>query len=201
MFEVLLGLGIAGVLIIIGAILLVILLIVLIVSGNKKKKKKKAMDQLIQDKERERILDSNILNPYASNEDIKGAGETPYSVNYTSGERKGAKGGKRHLLMLQIEEISDLSNKKYMLDPLETITIGSAKDNKISLSDALIDARQCEIGLYERDNKTLYLQNVGEKRVILLRKKEWINVGPERLVLLNGDIIELGRIQLKITVV
>ena len=103
--------------------------------------------------------------------------------------------------MLQIEEISDLSNKKYMLDPLETITIGSAKDNKISLSDALIDARQCEIGLYERDNKTLYLQNVGEKRVILLRKKEWINVGPERLVLLNGDIIELGRIQLKITVV
>ena len=115
MFEVLLGLGIAGVLIIIGAILLVILLIVLIVSGNKKKKKKKAMDQLIQDKERERILDSNILNPYASNEDIKGAGETPYSVNYTSGERKGAKGGNRHLLMLQIEEISDLSNKKYII--------------------------------------------------------------------------------------
>lgn len=183
-----------------GIILLIILVILLLKSFRNNKRRKK-MQQLAQDKTREEILDNLILNKKAKIENLRAASERPYEVVYTTAKKEKGKKGNRHVIMLQIEEISDLSNRKYLLDPDELITIGSGPDNKISLTDALIDTKQCEIGLYEKDNKTVYLRNTGEKRVVLIRKKEWITIGAERIVLMNGDIIEVGRVQLKIAFV
>ena len=187
--------------IIFSGVAVLILLVTLIIIINSKKKKRQQLDQLVQDKERVKILDNMILNPKAQVEDLKAGSEKPYEVQYNSTNKEKSNVARRHSIMLKIEEISALSNRKYMLDPGELITIGSAKDNTIELTDAMIDAKQCEIGLYERDNKLPYLQNIGSRRVILLRKKEWINVGTDRIVLMNGDIIEMGQVRLRISII
>ncbi len=188
-------------LIILSGVAVLILLVTLIIIISSKKKKKQKQEQLIQDKERVKILDDMILNPKSPVDGLRAGSEKPDEVVYTPPSLPKEKAVKRHSVKLLIEEISALSIRKYTLDPADLITIGSAKDNTIELTDAMIDAKQCEIGLYERDNKLLYLQNIGNRRVVLLRKKEWINVGAERIVLMHGDIIEIGQVRLRISII
>lgn len=168
-----------------------ILLIILIVRIKKRKSREEEIRSRARDKMREEALDRIILNEKAEVKNLKAGSEKPFEVRYDTGSAKKEEGKK---LMLRIEEISELSVRQYMLDPANSISIGSAKDNSIVISG--IDPRQCVIG---KQGKILYIMNTGSgNSVDLLRKKKKVSIDNRKLELLDGDEVHIGVVKLRI---
>ena len=179
---------------IIASIIIVIVLIIILYGRIRKRKKyEKNMVIKAQDKMREEALDRRILNEKAEVKSLKEASEKPFEVNYSAPQ--GDKKTGNHF-MLQIEEKNELSIRKFMLDPAAGISIGSAKDNSIVISDAGVEKKQCEIGFQE---EKLYIRNFGKTETVCLsRKGKKLNVDQRKVELKNNDIVFVGKIRLKL---
>ena len=186
----------------------VILLVVFIIIHSMNKKKKKRRDEMLQkaqDKIREDELDRRILNNKVSIDELRAKSEHPYQSSYSSAataefvSKKNPIGGR---IMIQIEEITSFSKRKYMLDPAEGISIGAGKENTISLPGLDIDQRQCEIGVDHAGSPIVYIQNVGlPAKVLLTRKKKESVVGAYHMELRDGDVINIQEVRFKISII
>lgn len=194
-------------LIIWSAIVIALLFVFVIVNSINKKKKRRQQDleQIAREKLREEELDRLILNDQSQIDVLRATSEQPYYAVYSSSantdisKQKNTKGKK---LMLQLEETSLFSKRSYMLDPEKIISIGAGKDNTISLPTMAIDSRQCEISTYQADPEMAYVRNVGQSgKVMLIRKKESISVGSGFHQLIDGDMLNIADVRIRVTFV
>ncbi len=187
-----------------GGILLVIIFMVLLVKNSKMKKVRKEQIQRANDKKREQILDDKILNPNIDGTAVKASGVKAYEVKYrldpqSAGIRQGMD---QDMPMLQVEEVSELSNRKYIVDPSLGITIGSGHDDTITLTDSMVEKSQCEIGIDAKYRGVVYLKNYSQtKKVILFRQHDKVYIDGRRIRLLSGDEIRIGKVKLIVTFV
>lgn len=176
------------------AILLIIIILSLI-SRKKKEKREKAL--LVSDKIREEALDRLLLNKET---EAKSAEKTftaiPIEVNYDANSIEKLKSNifekkKNKKVMVQIVENSELSARKYMLDPGKGIFIGSkVGKNHIVINNTNIDAQQCEI----RENSgKVYVRNIGSSgKVVLRRGKQSAYVEQKYLEMKTDDALLIG---------
>lgn len=173
---------------------------------GKRRKIKKELAMRAQDKLREEALDSVILNPNAPTSARSTTQATPFSVTYDSGnvERDSSSGKAEKSggskLMVQITENSELSAKKYMLDPSSVINIGrSETSNHIVIMDDAVDSVQCNI--VEKDGR-IYIRNAGASgKLILVRGTERAFVEKNPIELKNSDRIMIGKNIFKVDIV
>ena len=188
--------------IICGSVFLIVICTIFLVKKSKTKKTRKEREQRAKDKKREQMLDDKILNPNIDETAVKASGVKAYDVKYRLDPQNiGTKQGiTQKTPMLQIEEVSELSNRKYIVDPSLGITIGSGHEDMITLTDSLVDKSQCEIGVDTRKNGVIYLKNCSQtKKVVLFRQHNKVNVDEKRIRLLSGDEIRIGKVKLIVT--
>ena len=188
--------------VIIAVVLILSLVIVLLVRGSKKKKENQELKQVAQDKKRMNNLDGYILNPNADQAELRSSAARADVVKYADNVNTitAKEIEYRNGLLLRIEEISEMSNRTYNLDPANGITIGSGPKNTISLTDTSVDKNQCEIGFATGNVKLVQIKNLGRKgKVKVQRKKETITIGEEPLRLMDGDVIRIGNEKLIVT--
>lgn len=183
------------------------LLVVIIFSIiSKKRREKKVKAQLAGDKIREETLDKLLLNKEAEiRKDENTFVAIPVAVNYdvnsiekinTSEKKKN----RRNKVMVQIIENSELSERKYMLDPRKGIFFGSKTGkNHIVVSDSDIDERQCEI----RENTgNVYVRNIGNSgKLVLKRQKQSVYVEQKYIEIKAGDTLLIGNTIYKIDLI
>lgn len=175
-----------------GLVAVVIIIIILVISRRKLNQKKLAVIKA-QDKLREEALDRMILNESAEVDDIRAQAERAFSVNYG---QAGLKRGTDKRLMLEIEEISDFSVRKFMLNPIPAISVGSARGNTIELPSDVAEAKHCEIGIQDG---LVYVTSFGtDNSVWVSRRNTRRSVGGKRLAIENGDTIQIGAVKLKV---
>ena len=170
--------------------------------GNRAKKKE--MELQVQDKLREEALNRALLNSRAPNPDIKSMADRPFEVSYNASAQSSTWQGEDRVsqpgyIMLQIEEKNELSSRKYMLDPSYPITVGTARENNIMISEPTSDVRQCEFMQYQGK---VYVRNIGAShRIVLSRKKNRVFVEGQRIELKSGDTVQIGKTALCVTII
>ena len=169
------------------------------------REKKQEITQAAADRMRDENLNSIILNSHAAT----GGREIykPYAVDYSSKEKGGPnKGnsqdissGKYHQPMLQLVEKTELSTRKFVLNPAKRIRIGSdLQDNEISVLSQGVSPHHCEIFAA---GGGVYIRNTGKStRTIIRRKKEQALADDKGIRLQSGDRILLGTVSYDITI-
>ncbi|MBR1628652.1 MAG: FHA domain-containing protein [Lachnospiraceae bacterium] len=172
---------------------------------SRKRREKREKEMMAGDRLREEALDSLLVNERARRSKMETFSAKPVEVSYNantsdpeSGGRKGKKGGSKK--MLQILEISEVSERKYMLNPQKGIRIGSKNGkNNIVLTDSGVDDIQCEIMLFDGE---IYTRNVGQRgSVVLYRGRQQAQVRQKAIPIRTGDVLQLGRTRLKLEIV
>lgn len=170
-----------------------------------RKRKNKELEQTAADKIRDENLNNVILNSYANNSNLKEVYK-PYDVDYSSPNSEKNKGvGKRKAqdmqhVMVQLIEKTELSTRKFMMNPSKKIRIGSGlQDNDITVLAEGVSLHQCEI--FSVGNK-VYIKNLSsENRTIIKRKREQAIVDERGIRLLSNDVVILGYVLYEITLV
>lgn len=183
---------------ILAAVILLIVGMTLIKKALRKKQKNKELRQAAEDKLRDENLNNVILNNHAGPDRLREV-HVPYDVDYSNpggaNNKSSSNHGKRKddHVMLQLVEKTELSTRKFMLNPAKNIRIGSdQQDNDIVVLSAGISPRQCEI--FSVGDK-VYIKNLSdENRTLLKRKKEQAIVDNKGLRLLSNDKIILGSV-------
>ena len=190
-------------------IISVILLLVIGIRILKKvishKQQKKELRQVSADKIRDENLNNIILNNLAENGSLKEA-YRPYEVDYSNSNAEGSgNAGKREKtgesrIMLQLVEKTELSTRKFVLNPAKTIRIGSnLQDNDISVLTEGIFPKQCEIFAF---GSKIYVRNLStENNTVIKRKKERAIVDKKGIRLLTNDIIIIGKVSYDVTII
>lgn len=170
------------------------------------REKKKEIALAAADRMRDENLNSIILNSRADRNNAREIYK-PYDVDYggqdKSGRDKGShtdiSGGKPGQCMIQLVEKTELSTRKFVLNPAKIIRIGSdLQDNDISVLAEGISPHQCEI--FAAGGK-VYIRNTGEgTRTIIRRKKQQAIADNKGIRLLTGDRILLGTVSYDITI-
>ncbi len=185
------------------AVLTGIILILRIVIRRSRRNRELAI--AAEDKRRDENLNNVILNSYAGDAGRKEV-YVPYDVDYSNSEADGRKNKKRDgagrrddAPMLQLIEKTELSTRKFMLNPVKGIHIGSdSQINDIAVLAAGIAPQQCEI--FVAGGKVYIRDLGGGNRTILRRKKEQAIVDHNGVRLLSGDVIVLGSVTYKVTI-
>lgn len=182
------------------------LLIFFLKKYMKRREKKKEIALAAADRMRDENLNSIILNSYADRSNKKEV-YRPYDVDYGSpdkggggkGSRTDFSSGKQGQPMIQLVEKTELSTRKFVLNPAKIIRIGSdLQDNDISVLAEGISPHQCEI--FAGGGK-VYIRNTGEgTRTIIRRKKQQAIADNKGIRLLTGDRILLGTVSYDITI-
>lgn len=172
----------------------------------KHREKKKEIALAAADRMRDENLNSIILNSHADKSNKKEV-YRPYDVDYSSPDKGGGGTGNRMELsagkhdqpMIQLVEKTELSTRKFVLNPAKVIRIGSdLKDNDISVLAEAVSPHQCEI--FAAGGK-VYIRNTGEgTRTIIRRKKQQAIADNKGIRLLTGDRILLGTVSYDITI-
>lgn len=186
----------------------VVLIGIALITISKKRKEKKAKALQASDKIREEALDRLLINQETeSRREEATFAAVPISVNYdvnaveknrdSSSHKKRNKSKK---VMVQLVENSELSARKYMLDPHKGIYIGSkAGKNHIVVSNSNVDERQCEI---RENSQKVYVRNIGSSgKVILKRGKQSAYVEQKYLELKTGDTLVIENMLYKIDLI
>lgn len=184
-------------------VILLFVLIILLKKVIRKKQKNKELRQAAEDKLRDENLNNVILNSHAESKHLRGV-HVPYDVDYSNprGDNKNhsdhSKKENGHV-MLQLVEKTELSTRKFMLNPAKKIYIGSdLQNNDIAVLDENISLRQCEIFAVK---DKIYIRNLShENQTILRRKKEQAIVDEKGLRMLSGDNIILGNVTYEVTI-
>ena len=168
----------------------------------KRGQKKKEIRQATEDRFRDENLNNIILNTQAG---VGGKKEiyTPYDVDYRNGEQnKGEKdiNTPSKQIMIRLIEKTELSTRKFLLNPTKRIKIGSdLQSNDISVLAEGISPHQCEI--FAVGNK-VYIKNVSTtNKTVIKRKKERAFVDDRGVRLVSNDTIILGNVTYDITIV
>lgn len=167
--------------------------------------KNKELHQAAADRARDENLNQVILNSRQFKEDAKLV-KIPYEVDYGNGS---CEKGKRENIefhkgkiptMIQLIENTELSTRKFVLNPAKGIRIGGdLADNDIVISGDDIEEHQCEIFLAQGK---IYIRNIGKrKRIVIKRKKEQVIADRKGIRLLTGDIVLLGKVSYEITII
>lgn len=188
--------------IMIDAIIVFIVLVVLIKLMSARRKKQRELDQVTADKVRDENLNDVILNKRVKRNSAKEV-YTPYDVDYSNKEqdnRQAANYNNGREVMIRLVENTELSTRKFILNPAKNIRIGSdLKENDISVMAEGIAPMQCEIFSV---GSNVYIRNVSESsRTILRRKKEQAIVNDKGILLDSGDVIILGKVSYDVTIV
>ena len=181
----------------IGGIVVCIIVVLLIYAQIKKKKNlKKDMALIAEDKLREAALDRALSNGTGMNRNGDLSESTPFEVSYKaeSGPIEPSK------LMVQVEEKSELSTKKYSFDPHNLIHIGNATGKNHILTGTAIQGNvQCEI--FERDDN-VYVRNLGDAgKIMLFRGKQKAFVEEKSIVMKSGDVLLIGKSSFRLEIV
>ncbi len=171
----------------------------------RKKQKKKELSQAAEDKMRDENLNQVILNQHRSGGRFKEV-HKPYDVDYS---RPNGTGGKNNTdsqwageegVMVQMIERTELSTRKFMMNPAKPIRVGSdLQDNDINVLAEGISAHQFEI-FAVRDK--VFVRNISsENRTILKRKREQAIVDEKGIRMLSEDAILAGCVSYDITIV
>lgn len=185
-------------------IILLLVGITLLRKFMQKKQKNKELRQAAEDKLRDENLNNVILNNHAGSNRPREV-HVPYDVDYSN---LGGEGNKNLLdnskrkdgqVMLQLVEKTELSTRKFMLNPIKKIRIGSdLQDNDISVLSEGVSSHQCEI--FSVGDK-IFIRNLShENQTILKRKKEQAIVDEKGLRLLSNDKIILGSVVYEVTI-
>lgn len=170
-----------------------------------KKQKEKELSQAAEDKMRDENLNQVILNQHRGGERFREV-HRPYDVDYSRPNSAGGRGsadfpmGGEGNIMVQMIERTELSTRKFMMNPVKPIRVGSdLQDNDINVLAEGISAHQFEI-FAVRDK--VFVKNVSsENRTILRRKKEQAIVDEKGIRMLSGDVIFAGHVSYDITIV
>ncbi len=178
------------------AIVAIVLIVKLIKTLLANRKRKAEMREAADKHQREESLDQLILNANY-HADIKKM-SNPYDVSYSQAVQD------QHLtigegLMVSLEEKNSLSEKKYVLGTKKLIRIGSGiKENDIIIQEKGAALIQCEIFA---SGEKIFIRNRGTAiNTILQRKKERAIVDERGLRLLTGDMIHIGSVEYKVTI-
>lgn len=171
----------------------------------KRRTRNKELHQAAADRARDENLNQVILNRNYPKEDNKLA-KKPYEVDYENGSQEKSKGRNTESskgkipIMVQLVENTELSTRKFVLNPAKGIRIGSGlTDNDIMISGNGIEEHQCEIFVAQ---EKIYIRNMGSReRTIVRRKKEQVIADGKGIRLLTGDIILLGNVFYEITII
>jgi hypothetical protein len=167
-----------------------------------KRSEKKEMKRAAEDRIRDEKLNSIILNA-GDADTARNMVSKPYDVNYDAeghSEKRSPSAADTDLIMVQLVENTKLSSRKFLLNPANTIRIGSGlSDNDIVAANSGIEEHQCEIFLAQ--NK-VYVRNTARVvRTIVRRKKKQTIADEKGLRLLSGDQIILEDIVYDITLI
>jgi len=193
----------SGILILFGVFVLLGIGIVFFKWFIRQNQKNRELTRAAADKARDENLNNAILN-HCSRGKTKEVYK-PYDVDYSNMNddanksiREFPKEREVHS-MIQLVEKTELSTRKFMLNPARKISIGSdLHDNDISILAEGISLHQCEI-FSVRDR--VYLRNLSsENKTIIRRKKTQAIVDEKGVRLLSNDIIILGRVSYDITI-
>ena len=189
--------------VVLGVILAVIVIIILrkLLKRNERNKELKIAAE---DKRRDENLNNVILNSRVDKDNLKEI-HTPYDVDYSNPNGENVKTYSNELenednqIMLQLIEKTELSTRKFMMNPAKRIKIGSdLQGNDITVMADGISPHQCEIFLV---NDKVYIRNLGQRnRTIVRRKKEQAIVDENGLRLLSNDTVILGNASYDITI-
>lgn len=170
------------------------------------REKKREIAQAAADRMRDENLNNIILNSHAatgSNKEIY----KPYDVDYSNKDKGSSNRGSGHDIsagrsgqqMLQLIEKTELSTRKFVLNPAKRIRIGSdLQENEISVLSQGVAPHHCEIFAA---GGSVYIRNTGEgTRTIIRRKKEQAIADNKGIRLQTGDSILLGTVSYDITI-
>lgn len=185
-------------------IILIAISIILLKKIFRRNQKNKELAQAAADK----IRDENLNNAILNNSTRNGAKEVykPYDVDYSNtngennkGTRERDKMGESHV-MIRLVEKTELSTRKFMLNPMKKIHIGSdLQDNDIVVLTEGVSLHQCEI--FSVGDK-VYIKNLSsENKTIIKRKKEQAIVDEKGIRLLSNDEVILGCVSYDITII
>lgn len=189
-------LEIAG--LVLGVILVLLIVVKIISSVNKRRKKKKEVRDAAENRIRYESLDQMILNERQVKTD-RGNYQNPYDVSYEQGN--ALKRGKEiKQPMISLTEKNELSTKKYVFNVANPIKIGSSvKGNDVIVQGDGIADYQC---MLFSDGKSIFVKNLSSiSRTILSRKRDKAIVDENGLKLQTGDVITIGKITYKVTIV
>lgn len=188
------------------AVLALFLLLFFLKKFMKFREKKKEITQAAADRIRDENLNSIILNSHTATDGNKEIYK-PYDVDYSSKDKGGHHKGcsqdalarKNGAPMLQLVEKTELSTRKFILNPAKRIRIGSdLQDNEISVLAQGVVPHHCEIFAA---GGGVYIKNTGEgTRTIIRRRKEQAIVDNNGIRLQTGDCILLGTVAYDITI-
>lgn len=170
----------------------------------RQKQKNKELRQAAEDKLRDENLNNVILNNHAGSDRLRGE-YVPYDVDYSN---PGGENNKNLLdnskkndncVMLQLVERTELSTRKFMLNPAKKIRIGNElQDNDITVLSEGVSPHQCEI--FSVSDK-IYIKNLSHNNpTILKRKKEQVIVDEKGLRMLSNDKVILGSVVYEVTI-
>jgi len=187
-----------------GVLAAAVLFIVLLKRAVKSSQKRKEIQQAAEDRVRDENLNDIILNSYCN------AGEKkeiykPYDVDYRNGgQGKGDKNSPvaakdSHRVMIRLVEKTELSTRKFMLNPEKGIRIGSdLQTNDISVLADGISPSQCEI--FAAGGKVYIRHTGGSNKTIIQRKKERAFADAKGVRLLSDDVIILEKVTYSVTI-
>lgn len=193
---------------IIGIVVILIVIIAVIKLLKKeihKKQKKKELSQAAEDKIRDENLNQVILNQHTDGSRFKEV-HKPYDVDYSNANGENSKkaenqiqSGESHV-MVQLVEKTELSTRKFMMNPVKAVRVGSnLQDNDITVLADGVSPHQFEI-FAVRDK--VFVRNLSsEYKTIVRRKKEQAIVDEKGIRLLSGDSILLGHVTYDITII
>lgn len=187
------------------AIIFVLIFIIVLKKVAAKTVKKKELRRAAADKLRDENLNRVILNAYQEKEKQKEI-HKPYDVDYGSRGTDDSKKNRRDerdagdRLMIQLIEKTELSARKFVLNPAKIIRIGSdLQNNDIVVFSENVSPRQCEI--FSAMDK-VFIRNTGEKcKTVIKRKKEQAIVDNRGIRLLSGDVVILSNVSYDVTII
>lgn len=170
-----------------------------------RRRKNREIEQAAADKIRDENLNNVILNNCAKDSNLKEIYK-PYDVDYSNPNDEHGKDSTKYEkkadnhIMVQLIEKTELSTRKFMMNPIKKICIGSSlQDNDITVMAEGISPHQCEI-FSGRNN--VYIKNLSsENRTIIKRKKERAIVDERGVRLLSNDVVILGCVSYEITII
>lgn len=168
----------------------------------RRNRKNKELIQASEDRIRDENLNNVILNNYEGNTNVKEVYK-PYYVDYGNSDNavnsKGQGRNDKTQIMLQLVEKTELSTRKFMLNPAKKIHIGSdVKDNDITVLSEGVLPHHCEIFSIGSKVYIRKLDNGG--RIIIRRKKNEAVVTGKSIRLLSDDIVIIGSVIYDITI-
>lgn len=162
---------------------------------RKEKKKAVEMSTLQKDRAREEKLDQVLKNRlYRGENDKVCQNNIPYEVSFH--EETGLRGESDDSVAIQIIEKGKLATRKYVMFISEVVTIGQSSNNILIINDLKIAKEQCRIFQY---NKALYIQTLEDTHPVTIRRgRKRTQLTKDALMILNGDVVELGETTLTI---